>query len=241
MNQDLETLIMDKIMKDIELGIYKPKDKLISENILAEKYRVPRITIRRVYDKLLEMGYIYSIQGKGRYVKERQKSLELVINGNESFSEKMKNKGYDIISQNILCEKVLYNSTIYEELEINKESEVYKIVRTRKIKDTIIAIHSSYVSKGLFKDIEKEGKNITSMFKYYKEKGYREFNSSKSILSVTFPDKEEREIFECPSLIPLIVLESNCVDKFTNKVLEYTKIIYRSDCFKYIIKESQGI
>lgn len=235
MNDGIEILIIDKIIKDIKSGIYKPNDKLISENILAEKYNVPRITIRRVYDKLLEMGYVYSIQGKGRYVKEREELIELIINGNESFSEKMRKNGHNIVSQNLIFEKIAYDFKIYEELKISKAVEVYKIVRTRTMNEKVIAIHSSYVSKALFNNIDTEGENITSMFKYYREKGYSEFSSSRSILSVTFPTRREREIFKCQSLIPLIVLESNCVDKISNKILEYTKIIYRGDCFKYIL------
>lgn len=235
MGEEFENKIIDDLLLCINNNKYKPEDKLPSENELACDYNVPRIVVRKAYEKLEQMGYIYSKQGKGRYLKNRCEQIEFVLSGNESFSKKMIDKGYDFLSKNIIFEKINYNEKIYEELGVNKEDEVFKIGRLRVINKIPMALHISYVAKSVFKDIEKVGKQICSMFQYYESEGYSDFGSQLSILSISFPTHEEREILQCSNLIPLLLLETNCIDEVTATVLEYTKIMYRSDCFKYIV------
>ncbi|WP_027416783.1 GntR family transcriptional regulator [Aneurinibacillus terranovensis] len=230
-----EEMIMDKLIFDINAGKYEPDDKLPSENELADLFKVPRITARKAYKKLQELGYIYSKQGKGSYVKDRHQQIPLVLSGNVSFSEKMVEQGYHYQSKNIFCEQIPYNRKIFDSLGIHENDRVFKIGRLRIVDHLPIAIHISYVAESVFRDIDKDGRNITSMFEYYKGKGYTGFDSKNSILSVIFPTKFERELLECSSLIPLLVLESGCIDEKTGTVLEYTKILYRSDFFTYVI------
>jgi GntR family transcriptional regulator len=182
------------------------------------------------------MGYLVAIQGKGRYVAERMDQIDILMSGDESFTSKMKEKGYELKTENIFCEKMEYDSYIFNELELDREQEVYKIGRLRILKDRPAAIHVSCVSKEIFESIDKEGSSILSMFSYYKSKGYESFYSEKSILSITFPTILEQNIFGCTGMIPLLKVETNCRDKNSGSILEYTKILYRGDYFKYIIK-----
>ena len=233
MKNHIETRIFDGLMLDINEGKYKAKDKLPSENELADIHQVPRIVARKVYEQLEELGYINSIQGKGRYLKDKYYEIELVLFGKESFSKKMKDKGYELLTENIIFEKIKYDENIFKKLGVAKEVEVFKIGRLRIVDKRPVAIHISYVAKSVFNDIDKTGRNIVSMFEYYKQHGYINFKSSISLLSVSIPTIEERELLQCSKLVPLLILETDCIDADSDKLLEYTKIIYRGDCFKY--------
>jgi len=235
MKNEIENLIIDKLISEINDDKYKVHQKLLSENELADFYKVPRIIARKAYEKLEEMGYIYTIQGKGRYLKAKQQYIELQLSGDKSFSRKMLDTGRELVTKNISFEKIQYDKKIYEELGITKDDEVYKVGRLRIIDKKPSAIHISYLAKSVFKDIAENGKDIKSVFTYYELNGYSEFNSYKSIISISFPTAKEREILGCPSLVPLLILETNCIDNISKKVLEYTKIIYRGDSFKYIV------
>ncbi len=236
LKNEKEALIIDNLLEDIVSKKYKENDKLPSENELANKYKTTRITVRKAYDRLKEMGYLYSKQGKGRYLNTKQQKIELSLSGDVSFSKKMRDKGYNFESKNLFCDQIQYNKNIYQELNADSVNKVYKIGRLRLIDSKPIALHISYVDKSTFTDIDKVGKDIKSMFKYYEQNGYGEFDSTKSILSVSFPTYFERKIFNCTNLIPMLIVESNCIDKYSGRVLEFTKIIYRSDLFKYQIK-----
>ncbi|MBS4032120.1 MAG: GntR family transcriptional regulator [Clostridiales bacterium] len=227
--------IVDQIILDIVSEKYEPNEKLPSENDLAYRFCVPRMTVRKAYERLQEMGYIYALQGKGSFVKNRKGQIELVLSGDVSFSEKMKKVDCKFETRNLFCKEIAYNKRIYDFLRIDQSDRVFKIGRLRIIDDTPTALHISLIANSVFQNIDKEGEKITSMFAYYNSQGYDEFYSEKSIVSVSFPTKHERKILHCSHLIPLLVLNSGCIDKKTDTVLEYTKIVYRTDCFKYVI------
>lgn len=233
--QSVESIIIDDIIQDIVLGKYKANDQFPSENELADHYQVPRIKVRNAYLKLEDMGYIYSRQGKGRFLKPKLQQIELHLSGNSSFSEKMKRAGYELVTQNLGCEKIAYDPSIFANLQVQQEDEVFKISRLRIIDRQPLALHISYVAKSVFPRIEVEGGHIQSMFSYYQKQGFTDFVSSKSNVSISFPTSTERSVLACASLVPLLILQSDCIDANQKNVLEYTKIIYRSDSFTYVI------
>lgn len=227
--------IIDYIMNDIIIGKYRSGDRLPSENEIADYFYVPRIIVRKAYERLKEMGYIDTVKGKGRFLKERKRKIHLLLSGKESFTKKMINNNYKLCSKNIFCKQINYNEKIFKILNADKEDQVFKIGRLRVVDDNPVAVHISYVKKSTFDDIELEGKKIISMFQYYKSKGYSEFISKESVLSVSFPTKFERELLNCSGFVPILIIKSGCYDKETKKILEFSKIIYRSDCFQYLI------
>ncbi len=234
---DKELIILDELMQQIIAKKFNYGEKLPSENELAEKYRVPRTTIRRTFSKLEERGFIYSQRGVGRYLKGESFQVQLNLTGKTSFTEKMKRSGHPLITRNIGCRKIEYDSQIYEHLQANEEDNVFKIGRLRYIQDEPIAIHTSYINEELFPNIAEDGSTIESMFSYYRKFDYKVFTNKDSLLSVTFPTLAEQQLLSCKSMEPLIVIESVCLDEETDNVLECTKVLYRSDKFKYKISE----
>ena len=55
--------IADILIEDFTKKDYKKDEKMMSENEMAIRFGVPRAEIRRAYERLKELGYIYSIQG----------------------------------------------------------------------------------------------------------------------------------------------------------------------------------
>lgn len=232
---DKETQIVDEIREQIVAKSLGPGEKLPSENELADKHRIPRMTVRNALLKLEEQGVIYSEHGKGRYVKERSIQIQLHLTGKISFTDKLKQSGYDLTTRNMCCEKIGYDPKIYQILRAEADDAIYKIGRLRYIDKEPIAIHQSFVNEDRFPSIAEDGSEIKSMFAYYRKHGLKKFASNKSLLSITFPTSYEKELLSCNSLVPLIMVESDCIDVDSGNVLEHTKILYRSDMFKYDI------
>lgn len=235
MTEQIELMIIDDLIQEIVQGNYQANDQFPSENELADQYGVPRIKVRNAFLKLEDMGYLYSKQGKGRFLKPKQRQIELHLTGSSSFSEKMKQANYELETQNLGCEKIAYDPKIYRNLNVRQDDEVFKISRLRIIDGVPIALHISYVAKSIFSQIEYDGACIESMFSYYAEQGYTDYLSSKSHVKISFPTNVERSLLDCAPLVPLFILESDCIDAKQRNVLEYTKIIYRSDSFTYVI------
>lgn len=60
--------IREYILDLIRENSWRPNDRIPSENELAEKFNVSRITIRGALSKLIEEGLIYRVQGKGSFI-----------------------------------------------------------------------------------------------------------------------------------------------------------------------------
>lgn len=228
--------ILDDIIMGITNGEYRADIQLPSENMLAEKYNATRYDVRKSYERLTEMGYIYSVQGKGRYYKSKHDKIELILKSSSvshSFTSKMAEKGYDLETINIDFSELPSSHKIREELNVGKNDKVYKISRLRIIGNVPSALHISYVSDKIFKYVKSDGPNIISIFNYYKQHGYENFYYKESDLQTMLPTKYEREILNCPSLVPILLLESKCIDKDSNQILDVTKRIYRGDRFVY--------
>lgn len=225
--------ILDDILKTILQGKFKDNERLPSESAFVAYYNSPRMTVRKALLKLEDMGYIYSKQGKGRFLKPKRKQIELHLTGKSSFNEKMKNAGYDLTTQNLGYVRLPYEEGIYRKLQVKED--VFKISRLHFIDNEPAVLHISYVAKAVLPEIEKHGDNIQSMFDYYSKQGFTEFSSSKSKVSVSLPTSIECSLFGCSPLVPLLVVESDCKEKHENKMLEYRKMIYRSDYFSYVI------
>jgi GntR family transcriptional regulator len=227
--------VIDRMLADLHAGTFRPNDKLPSENELADEMRLPRMVVRKAYERLQEMGYIYSLQGRGSFVRDRRTQIPLTLRGDESFSVKMRELGMVYDSRNLGCVTIAYQQNIYETLGVTEDERVFRIERLRVVDHQPIALHVSFVAERVFPQIERQGNTITSMFHFYAEQGYQAFDSFKTVFSIVFPTKEERDSLQCSSLIPLLVLESGCIDRESGQVLEMTRISYRTDRFKYVM------
>ena len=66
--------IIESIKHKISTNVYKDNDPLPSETALCAEYGASRITVRKAISVLLSEGYLYSIQGKGNYIKNVKKN-----------------------------------------------------------------------------------------------------------------------------------------------------------------------
>lgn len=60
--------IMEYVRDNIRQSVWQSDEKIPSENELADKFKVSRITIKNALQELIEEGLIYRIQGKGTFV-----------------------------------------------------------------------------------------------------------------------------------------------------------------------------
>lgn len=65
--------ILSTLLKELEKGKPGEGEKLPSEAHLARRFKVSLITIRRVVQELQALGAVYSVHGKGSFVKKRER------------------------------------------------------------------------------------------------------------------------------------------------------------------------
>ena len=60
--------LKDILKEDIESGIWKPGDRIPSENELREQYDVSRNTVIKALEELVQEGLLRREQGRGTFV-----------------------------------------------------------------------------------------------------------------------------------------------------------------------------
>ncbi len=83
--------LAEYLSEEIKKGVYTVGDKLPSENSLCKEFNISRITVRQALNLLTQKDLIFSVQGKGIFVKPKvisQKLNEIV-----SFSKVLNEKG----------------------------------------------------------------------------------------------------------------------------------------------------
>ncbi|MEW6227232.1 MAG: GntR family transcriptional regulator [Bacillota bacterium] len=68
----LYTLIKDRLLEQLEQGVYKEGERLPSEDELARRFGTSRVTLREALRVLEESGYVLRRQGVGTFVRKRR-------------------------------------------------------------------------------------------------------------------------------------------------------------------------
>lgn len=223
--------ITDFLIDEFSHDVYEKGEKLPSENALSIRFAVPRTEIRRAYNRLKELGYIYSIHGRGSFFSGHKEKLQLSITDSSSFSEKMKTLGVNYRSENLGIEKITGNSPLYSTFKCSASDAIYKLTRLRYIDNNPIAIHISYISGKDFPDIEIDGSTISSFFHYLRHCGYNNFYNTNSDIVVSTLTPAERELLNVQGYAPCLILNSQCVNRENGHILEIARTIYKSDAF----------
>lgn len=228
---------MKHILNDILSGIKRKKylnqQKLPSESEMSRKYGVSRHEVRRAYERLSEMGYVKKRPGIGHFVRSVSKKIDLDLTGSRGFTDKMHSQNIKISTINVGVRLVEPDAMLSNRLEISEEEPVYRIDRLRVLEEVPIALHTSFVSGQRFPSIQEDGRNIQSMSEYYREKGYEDFSYEEGTLQTVVAAEEQRELLQCPNLVPLLHYEGVWRVRDTGVVLEFTQVIYRGDYFTY--------
>jgi GntR family transcriptional regulator len=200
--------IVEDLKEQIEVGILAPGDMLPSENSLSSCYGISRMSTRKGLLLLSERGYIYSVPGKGYFVKTPKYNKHILYFDETEFIKKyvddVKLYHVDILSA---------SDEVAAELKIQKNKKVIIIKNILYADNHPIAYDIKYLpyDKGL-PNIENEIGyatfpeiviNHSSLF------------SIKKVLKIwpELSDENLNRLLELKGNHPLLVIEQKCINK----------------------------
>lgn len=222
------------LRKKIEAGDWPPQSAIPSERQLEQQYRISRPTIRQAIELLIREGYLYREHGRGTFVmpqKLQKGLLELT-----SFSE-------DLIRRGIKPGQVVLNlrrevppENIARKLDMPADGRVLRIERIRLGDGIPIGLQTSYLALDADQDISSEEmEQAGSLYKILQEKFGIIPWAADETLEVTLATPEEARLLQigegCPLLLNERVLWSQ-----DRKAVEYVKILYRGDRYRYTMR-----
>lgn len=221
--------VVERLKKDIEMGIYKEKEKFPSEFELAKTLGVSRATLREALRTLEEENVIVRRHGVGTFVNSKplfNSGIEQLNSVTNMINQAGMNPGTIFLSSNTMFateeDKTRFSTLQEEELLViervrtaNGEPVVYCI---DKLPQKILPDRFSYDQESIFQFLESDSqRHITYAVAQIEPIGYHEKVSP---------------ILQCEPETALLVLKQMHYDEKDEPIL-YSVNYFRSDKFSF--------
>lgn len=163
--------IRESLRQDISEHILEPGQKLPSEDELAVKYGVSRMTVRQGILDLIDEGLLYRRHGIGTFV--AQPLVERDHTGLSNFFESSKQKGIEASMQVLIADILPARLKVAKALKL-KEGELAIRIKTLRFADGIpVTVHDAYVPYKLFPQLLQEDLEARHLWDYFEIYGHR--------------------------------------------------------------------
>lgn len=218
------------LREQIESGEYTPDEKLPSENELAKKFDVSRVTIRRSLQSLENEEFIYRCQGLGSFVKDERTPHKLVQL--TDFNEDMAKAGLDASSKVIRFESVNAPKWLGNLLNVDAGNKVIRIDRLRLGDGTPIAFDSTWLPILYGQLLNKDALQELTIYKQLEENYDIPVIRGCYRMSAELADKEVAGYLNVPENSALFLIDRISYT-IGEKPVYYQKRYYRNDKVKY--------
>jgi GntR family transcriptional regulator len=214
----------------IEEGTFQPEEKLPSENDLAKKFDVSRVTIRRALQSLESEDIIYRCQGLGSFVSDTRAPHNLVRL--TDFNEDMAKAGLNASSKVHKFKIIEAPAWLLAPLQVEEGTKVMQIDRLRLADNNPVAFDSTWLPI-LYGQLLTEDKLKSSTIYKILEDEYdiRVIRGTYRFTAETADNTLAKEL-KIEKGAPLLLIERST---FTigNKPVYFQRRYYRSDKVMY--------
>ncbi|MGL4589654.1 MAG: GntR family transcriptional regulator [Mycoplasmatales bacterium] len=223
-------IVADDLREKIIKGTYT--NKLPTENQLVEQYNVSKITIKHALNLLVEENIIFKQQGSGIYIKE----VNIL---SSKYERKMHGFKKSHINTNYRTEVFRFRvitcpHDVAELLQIEKEAEVYEIIRVRYLDNQPNRYEHSYIPVQIIPKLTLEI-CADSIYEYITNQLNLKISRTHDYFSTCLADDNDYLILDVSTNEVMVVLEQLAyLDDETRFQYSITKYNYRTFNFKNI-------
>ncbi len=163
--------IRESLRAEITGGLLKRGEQLPSENELASKYNVSRMTIRESIEDLVDEGLLYRRHGVGTFV--AYPHLQRDHTRLTSFFDKAENEGIKVQVTLLNLELALATPKVAQALDIPMGSRIIRVKTLRCVEDIPITVHDAHVPHELFAGIVNENLEAQHLWTLFEKCGYK--------------------------------------------------------------------
>jgi GntR family transcriptional regulator len=228
--------IKQAIKNWIITGEFNPGEKIFSENELAEKFDVSRLTVRQAISQLIQEGFLISKRGEGTFVTNNE---NLINSFNLEFSGFMDDLFYQVQksrTKSVEIATMTVPKPIREKLELeNEEEEVVRVKRIRFKNDKSFAYTVNYLPLEIGLKITERELYKKPLLRILEQDLGIQFTEAFQTIEASFADQEVSEKLGIPSGSPILFVERIMYMKRARPV-ELVQSSYRGDLYKYIVR-----
>ncbi len=221
--------MMQRIIADIEKGVYPVGSRIPPEHELEQQYQVSRVTVRRALAELTEKGLLERKQGKGTFVsvphvQQNLKSLH-------SFHDACRQNGRTPGTRVVRVIETAADGNDLSELNLREGSRVLEILRVRLADGEPVVLEKNHFSMA-YTYLEEEDLS-GSLYALLREYGTEPVQAVHDI-SLCFAGREEAELLGIEDGSPLLCLHELVFDQRGRPLHNCTQLI-RGDRFVFRI------
>jgi GntR family transcriptional regulator len=223
------------LREQIAQGKIQARQPIPAERHLEEIYSISRTTIRQAIDLLVRQGYLYREHGKGTFVSPQK--LQKGISELTSFTEDMQRRGI-VPGQKILEMGLIQPpENVRTHLELPESpGPVLLVERLRLGNGVPMGLMTSYT-------VLPEGQTITqeeleqtgSIYLLLLQKIHLIPTEADETLEVTLATGRVASLLQIKPGSPLLSSERTTYSQY-RRVMEFVKILYRGDRYRYLAK-----
>ena len=224
--------LQEVLLEWIAEGMYKPHDRLPSENELKHHFNVSRNTAQKALKILVDKGAAYRVQGKGTFVADRQ--ITYSITAKLSFSAEIIGLTKETRSILNFAKYQKASAHVARLLKIEEGEQVTTIQRIRLVDETPAALMTSYLRSDLVPGLLERLAPGSSLFKTIKDEYGLEVGSGSETLQVANADAYEAQQLGILEGDAVFLIER--ISKATDgTVIELAKTVLRGDISKFSV------
>ncbi len=220
-----------RILDSIRSLEYEENTALPSERYLSEHYHVSRSTVRLALNRLKSDGFIYTVHGKGSFVKPQV--IEQPLDHFYSFTDELKARNKLINNTIIDYSLISLDPELALRLSHPTGSVFHKLIRLRSAEEYPLMIETTYLPKSRIHYLNIEYlRGHGSLYTFLEEHYAFHADRARETFYPVMPSANEKDLLQLPSHTPCILLERYSYEE--DSIIEYTRSVVRGD--KYIFK-----
>jgi GntR family transcriptional regulator len=163
--------IREALRQEITDGTLQRGEKILSEDLLAEKYNVSRMTVRQGIADLIDEGYLYRRHGVGTFVAfphvERDHSRLT------NFFEISESKGIHAWARVLSVDVIPAKQRVAKALDLGEGEKVIRIQTLRFTDIGPVTVHDAHVPYKLFAHFIEENLEVQRLWSLFEQCGYK--------------------------------------------------------------------
>jgi len=221
--------IQQRLLEQIRSGALKAGEPVPSEQEIASRLGVSRMTARQALKSLCDLGITYSQRGKGTFVSasKLEKNIRQVL----SFTEEMTARGLRPRSKLLSFEVVPANEEIAIALQVAPGESLFKVWRIRLANSSPLGIECSYIPQRLCPDLLETFDPSTSLYQTLSERYGIQMVIADEVIEARLASAQEARLLRVPKGSPVFMFTRTC-SRESGQPVEHVTSVYRADRYK---------
>jgi len=229
--------IEDWLADAIAAGQLTPGDRLPTEQDLAARLGVSRMTLRHALSELAQRGLVTRTVGRGGGTFVAEPKLEQDLTTLAGFSEQLRRRGKVAGAQVLAAAEIPASPAAAAALELTEGDPVYDVRRIRLADGKPIVIEHSQFPAALFPDLldcRLDGSLYDLLAERYGQRPHRARESLEPVVAGV----REAEALEVEEGAPLMLVERTAYS-LAGQPLEYARDRFRGDRTRVVVWTSE--